>query len=109
MFSYIGYEKLEVLVKEQRVVNVVMKESSATSIDEVVITGTGIQKKLTVTGAITNVDVEELKTTPSTSMADALAGVVPGIQAMQANGQVLFQSSGYVVFLHLVLIVQRWF
>ena len=57
VFSYIGYEKLEVLVKEQRVVNVVMKESSATSIDEVVITGTGIQKKLTVTGAITNVDV----------------------------------------------------
>ena len=87
VFSYIGYEKLEVLVKEQRVVNVVMKESSATSIDEVVITGTGIQKKLTVTGAITNVDVEELKTTPSTSMADALAGVVPGIQAMQANGR----------------------
>ena len=78
---------MEVLVKEQRVVNVVMKESSATSIDEVVITGTGIQKKLTVTGAITNVDVEELKTTPSTSMADALAGVVPGIQAMQANGR----------------------
>ena len=87
VFSYIGYEKLEVLVKEQRVVNVVMQESSATSIDEVVITGTGIQKKLTVTGAITNVDVEELKTTPSTSMADALAGVVPGIQAMQANGR----------------------
>ena len=52
MFSYIGYEKLEVLVKEQRVVNVVMKESSATSIDEVVITGTGIQKNLRSRGLL---------------------------------------------------------
>ena len=36
---------------------------------------------------MTNVDVEDLKYTPSTSMADALAGVVPGIQAMQSNGR----------------------
>ncbi|MBB4045162.1 SusC/RagA family TonB-linked outer membrane protein [Bacteroides reticulotermitis] len=87
IFTSIGYDKLEVLVKEQRVVNVVMKESEATSLDEVVITGTGVQRKIAVTGAITNVDVEELKSTPSSSMADALAGVVPGIQAMQSNGR----------------------
>ncbi|MFV0586997.1 SusC/RagA family TonB-linked outer membrane protein, partial [Bacteroides reticulotermitis] len=87
IFTSIGYDKLEVLVKEQRVVNVVMKESEATALDEVVITGTGAQKKIAVTGAITNVDVEELKSTPSSSMADALAGVVPGIQAMQSNGR----------------------
>lgn len=87
IFTSIGYDKLEVLVKEQRVVNVVMKESEATSLDEVVITGTGRQRKLTVTGAVVNVDVEELKSTPSSSMADALAGVVPGIQAMQSNGR----------------------
>ena len=64
-----------------------MKESEAHLIDEVVITGTGAQKKIAVTGAVTNVDVEDLKYTPSTSMADALAGVVPGIQAMQSNGR----------------------
>ena len=57
VFTYIGFEKVEVLVKEQRTVNVTMKEASAREIDEVVITGTGAQKKLTVTGAITNVDV----------------------------------------------------
>ena len=38
VFTYIGFEKVEVLVKEQRTVNVTMKEASAREIDEVVIT-----------------------------------------------------------------------
>ena len=87
VITYIGFEKVEVLVKEQRTVNVTMKEASAREIDEVVITGTGAQKKLTVTGAITNVDVDVLKANPSGSMANALAGNVPGILAMQTSGK----------------------
>ena len=87
VFTYIGFEKVEVLVKEQRTVNVTMKEASAREIDEVVITGTGAQKKLTVIGAITNVDVDVLKANPSGSMANALAGNVPGILAMQTSGK----------------------
>lgn len=87
LFSYIGYDNVEVLVKEQRIVNVVMKESSATVMDEVVITGTGAQKKIAVSGAVTNVDVEELKANPSSSIADGLAGVVPGVMAMQSSGR----------------------
>jgi len=87
VFSYIGYETVEVLVKEQRVVNVVMKEASSTVIDEVVITGTGAQKKIAVTGAITNVDIDALKSIPSSSVVDGLAGVVPGVMAMQTSGR----------------------
>lgn len=64
-----------------------MKESSSTIIDEVVITGTGAQKKIAVTGAITNVDVDALKSVPSTSVVDGLAGVVPGVMAMQTSGR----------------------
>lgn len=87
VFSYIGYIPVEVLVKEQKTINVKMKESEATSIDEVVITGMGAQKKITVTGAVTNVDVEQLRSSPSSSMADALAGVAPGVMAMQTSGK----------------------
>ena len=61
VFSYIGYETVVVLVKEQKTINVKMKEAASTIIDEVVITGTGAQKKIAVTGAITNVDVDALK------------------------------------------------
>lgn len=86
-FSYVGFDKVEVLVKEQRVVNVTMQESDASLIDEVVITGTGAQRKLTVTGAITNVDVEILKANPSGAISSALAGNVPGVLAMQTSGK----------------------
>src|SRR5690606_6272667 len=38
-------------------------------------------------GAITTVNVGELKSNPSTSVVDALAGNVPGMQAMQTSGR----------------------
>ena len=79
IFSYIGFDKVEVLVKEQ--------ESEASVIDEVVITGTGAQKKLTVTGAVTNVNVADLKVNPTGSISNALAGNVAGVLAMQTSGQ----------------------
>lgn len=87
VFTYIGYEKQEILVKEQTVVNVVMRVSESLAIDEVVITATGARKKLTVTGAVATVEVAQLKSTPSGSIANALAGIVPGVMAMQTSGQ----------------------
>ena len=87
IFSYIGFDKAEVLVKEQRVVNVSLKESEASTLDEVVITGTGVQKKLTVTGAVTTVNVDDLKANPTGNLSNALAGNVAGVLAMQTSGQ----------------------
>jgi TonB-linked SusC/RagA family outer membrane protein len=87
VFSYIGYEKTEVLVKEQRVVDVTMKEAESSILEEVVVTATGTQKKLTVTGAITTVKVNDLKRSSSSSITNVLAGNVPGIMAMQTSGQ----------------------
>lgn len=55
--------------------------------DEVVVTGLGAQKKITVTGAVTNVEVNELKRFPSSNLSNVLAGNVPGIMAMQTSGQ----------------------
>jgi TonB-linked SusC/RagA family outer membrane protein len=87
VFSYVGFETEEVLVKDQRVINMTLKELVTQLIDELVVTATGPQEKITVTGAITNVDVEELKANPTTSIANSLAGVVPGIMAMQTSGR----------------------
>ena len=75
------------LIKQQRIVNITMKEANAREIDEVVITGTGVQKKLTVTGAVTTVNVDDLKSNPSANLSNALAGNVAGILAMQTSGQ----------------------
>ena len=87
IFSYIGFDNVEVLVKEQRTINVEMKESEASVLDEVVVTGMGTQKKLTVTGAVTNVDVQDLKRFPTSNLSNALAGNVPGIMTQQTSGQ----------------------
>lgn len=87
IFSYIGFETVEILVGNQRVINVTMKEATTQLIDELVVTGTGAQRKLTVTGAVASVDVEELKAAPTSSIVNTLAGRVPGIMAMQTSGQ----------------------
>ena len=87
VYTYIGYEPQEHLVKDENaVINIVMKESKETVLDEVAITGTGPQKKVTLTGAITTVDVKTLKT-PTSNIANALAGNVAGVLAMQTSGQ----------------------
>ncbi|SJN44601.1 TonB-dependent receptor [Sphingobacterium sp. JB170] len=87
VFTYLGYQKQEILVKTQKEINVELKESDASVLNEVVVTATGAQKKIAITGAITTVDVEQLKSNPSSSVADGLAGVVPGIMAMQTSGR----------------------
>ena len=87
VFTYIGYETQEVLVKEQLTVNIKMKEAAARVLDEVVVTGMGTQKKLTVTGAVTNVNVNDLKHFSTSNLSNALAGNVAGIMAMQTSGQ----------------------
>ncbi|GCB33453.1 hypothetical protein KGMB02408_03980 [Bacteroides faecalis] len=86
IFSYIGFTSQEVFVKNKKVIDIVMKEDENNVLDEVTVTGTGVQKKITVTGAVTTVDVEQLRT-PTSSITNALAGNVPGILARQTSGQ----------------------
>ena len=85
VFNYIGMEKQEVLIKEQTTANIKMKTKEANVIDEVVVTGTGTQKKITLTGAVTTVDPELLRT-PTASLSNSFAGVVPGVFARQTTG-----------------------
>lgn len=87
VFSYIGFETKEMLLKTQQKVDVKMQEAEAKALDEVVITGTGAQKKISVTGAITSVDVDVLQHNSATSLANALGGNVAGILTQQNSGQ----------------------
>ena len=87
VFSYVGYETQEHLIKdEDMVLDITMHEAKTTILDEVTITGMGPQKKITTTGAITTVEVGTLKT-PVSSITNALAGNVAGVMAMQRSGQ----------------------
>ena len=85
VFSYIGMEPQEVLIKEQTTQDVRLKEKKDNVIDEVVVTGTGVQKKLTVSGAVTTVNPGDLRT-PTASITNSFAGVIPGVFARQTTG-----------------------
>jgi len=87
VFTYVGFERKEVPIKGQNKIDVVMEYSKSSVLDEITVTGTGIQKKATVTGAITTVDVNTLKSTSGISINNALAGNVAGIIAMQKSGE----------------------
>ena len=88
VFSYIGYETVEELIKGGKTrIDIVLKEEKLNAVDEVVVTAMGTQKKLTVTGAVTNVDMGDLKHFSSSNFSNTLAGNVPGIIAFQSSGQ----------------------
>lgn len=86
VFTYIGYDPMEVLIKDELTLNVTLKTADHKAMDEIVVTALGSQKKVTVTGAITSVDLTTLKT-PTSSITNALAGNVAGVLAMQGSGQ----------------------
>lgn len=87
VFSFIGYKKLEHLVtKNETNIKIVLK-SDLQQMEEVVITGMGTkEKKVNLTGAITNVDISQIQT-PATSITNMLGGRVPGIISMQSSGE----------------------
>lgn len=83
-FNYIGYDRSEVLITGQSVVNVHLKESS-NSLQEVVAIGYQTVRKSDVTGAISSVKASDLNlTTPS--LGQALVGKVAGVQVSQTDG-----------------------
>lgn len=86
IFSYVGFEKIEIPVQNQREIDVIMKEGDESVLSEVVVTGTGVQRKITVTGAITTVDIKTLRT-PTSNITNALAGNVAGVISMQRSGE----------------------
>lgn len=60
---------------------------SAQALDESVVVAYGSQKRINVTGAISQVSNNELKTAPSGNLSSALAGKLPGLVTRQTSGQ----------------------
>lgn len=86
VFTYIGYNSVEVEVSGRSVVDVVMKEDSKL-LSEVVVVGYGTQKKVNLTGAVSTVDSEELGDRLSHSVTNMLQGSVPGLNITTSQGK----------------------
>ncbi|GHT67697.1 SusC/RagA family TonB-linked outer membrane protein [Bacteroidia bacterium] len=86
VFSYIGYITRRVSVNNKTSIDIVLYED-AQSLEEVVVVGYGIQKKVNVVGAVTSLQGAELKSIPATSTTNAISGRLPGVTVIQRNGE----------------------
>ncbi|MDX1767058.1 MAG: TonB-dependent receptor plug domain-containing protein [Arenibacter troitsensis] len=76
--SYIGFEEQRIPLNGSSVINVTM-ESTASTLDEVVLVGYGAVKKKDLTGAISQVDAAALSDQSTNSVTDVLRGNVAGL------------------------------
>lgn len=86
VFTFLGYSPFEHVIVQPEARLTINLEPLATMLEETVVVGMGTQRKVSVVGAITSVDVTELQT-PATSLSNVLGGRVPGIITMQTSGE----------------------
>lgn len=86
VFSYTGYETQEIPVGARKVIDLKMNNDIA-NLDEIVVTGYGVQKKALVTGAIAKVNGEDLKNLPVQRIEQSLQGRTSGVRVTTSSGQ----------------------
>lgn len=82
--SYIGYVSQQLAIGGKTTFNIVLTEDSKT-LEEVVVVGYGVQKKVNLTGAVSSVKGDALEHRPVTDATQSLQGLVPGL-SVSSNG-----------------------
>ncbi|WP_460538493.1 SusC/RagA family TonB-linked outer membrane protein [Echinicola sediminis] len=95
VFSFIGFEKIEVPVEGRPEINLTMTEDLQ-SLDEAVVVGYGMQKKASLVSSITAVNPKELKG-PTSNLTTMLAGRVSGMIAFQRSGEPGLDNSQFFI------------
>lgn len=86
VYSYIGYMTLEVKYVSDKEKETIGMKPDIGELEEVVITGRGSQRKVSVVGAITNMEARDLQV-PATSVSNMLGARVPGIISVTRSGE----------------------
>ncbi len=85
LFSYIGYVNQQIVVGNQTVINVVLKQKKQ-EIEEVVVVGYGTMKKSDLTGATQTVKVNEDAARQTPTIDQMLQGRASGVQVVSGSG-----------------------
>lgn len=86
VFSYIQYATREVAVGNQKTIEVSLTPTAA-NVNEVVVVGYGTQKKVSLTGAVSSIQSQEIVTTKNENVENMLTGKVPGLQVIQNTAE----------------------
>ena len=84
VFSSIGYTTQEVAASAN--MRVVMSEDSE-MLEDVVVVGYGVQRKESLTGAVTAITADDIETTKSENFINNLQGKMPGLMIRQKTGE----------------------
>ncbi|RDC58352.1 TonB-dependent receptor [Pedobacter chinensis] len=82
----IGYLTQEVNVSGKNTVEITLAADTK-GLEEVVVVGYGVQKKITNTGAVSSISAAEVRQNPTASVQNTLAGRLPGFTSQQRSGQ----------------------
>lgn len=83
--SYIGYNTQEIKITNQPTLNVKLVEDTQ-ALNEIVVVGYGVQRKVTTTGAVTKVEGDALNKMTVVNATKALQGLTPGITIVDRGG-----------------------
>ena len=83
--SYLGYQTIEVSTDGKDFFNILLK-SDAAVLDQVVVVGYGRQKKSQVTGAISSIEVDEIKNLSNGQLQSSLQGRSAGVSILPNSG-----------------------
>ncbi|WP_257668880.1 SusC/RagA family TonB-linked outer membrane protein [Parapedobacter tibetensis] len=86
VFTTVGFEPIERAINNDSIVNVSMT-SSINDLDEVVVVGYSTQKKINLTGAVDNVNLEDVQDRVLTDASQILQGKSSGVLITQISGQ----------------------
>ncbi|SEM84924.1 TonB-linked outer membrane protein, SusC/RagA family [Mucilaginibacter gossypiicola] len=96
VISFAGFVSKEVTVTGATSYLTVQLLDDTKGINEVVVVGYGKQKKVSITGAVTTVNVADI-TTPNRSLSNALAGKVAGVISMQRSGEPGYDNASFTI------------
>ena len=85
--SYVGYKKYEVSIAADKKEIVIPLKSDDVALDEVVVVGYGVQKKSSLTGAVSSVKSEDMEARTITRAEQALQGKTAGVQVLSASAK----------------------
>ncbi|MBQ2507037.1 MAG: carboxypeptidase-like regulatory domain-containing protein, partial [Bacteroidaceae bacterium] len=86
VISYVGYVTQEVKVQTGKKMNIILKEDSQ-ALEELVVVGYGVQKKSSLTGAVSQVKSEDMEARTITRPEQALQGKTAGVQVLSASAR----------------------
>ncbi len=85
VFESIGFRTVEESVGGRKQIDVALVED-AELLDEVVVVGYGVQKKVNLTGAVSSVNSKEFENRPVVNVGQALQGMIPNLNITQNSG-----------------------